>query len=414
MRLKPRASKYPGKMSENIVYGDISKHVLHNRDISTPAFILDLNCVWGTLQRLCMFREKFGFQILFAMKALGLIEAIRAMKPLINGIAVSSPFEAMLARSILDRHGSIHLTTPGLRMEDIKDIANMCDYIAFNSLTQMERFQSLLNDRTSCGIRVNPQRSFASDTRYDPCRPHSKLGIPLDSLVLLLQSNQHRLQGIHGMHIHSNCDSGNLSELLSTVRSIDKHLPGLLERIDWINLGGGYSFDEGVDNEKALAETIAFLKSKSSFNIFLEPGAYLVQKAGVIVASVLDVYGSEGKIIAILDTTVNHMPEVFEYQFEPDVMGHIDGEQYEYILAGCTCLAGDVFGEYAFNEPLKIGSRVIFPNAGAYTLVKAHMFNGVNLPSIYAYTLEGKLELKKQFGYEDFLSRCGGNNYVPI
>ena len=77
-----------------------------------------------------------------------------------------------------------------------------------------------------------------------------------------------------------------------------------------------------------------------------------------------------------------------------------------------TCLAGDVFGEYAFDEPLEIGSRVIFANVGAYTLVKAHMFNGVNLPSIYAYTTEGKLELKKRFTYEDFKSRCGDTNYA--
>ena len=45
------------------------------------------------------------------------------------------------------------------------------------------------------------------------------------------------------------------------------------------------------------------------------------------------------------------MPEVFEYSFEPDVAGHSDDAPHSYILAGASCLAGDVFGEYSFYEP---------------------------------------------------------------
>ena len=170
----------------------------------------------------------------------------------------------------------------------------------------------------------------------------------------------------------------------------------------------------GGGNLDAFHSTIQLLQSKYNLEVFIEPGASIVRKSGYIVSSVIDLFNSDGKSIAVLDTSVNHMPEVFEYQFEPDVVGHVDGGRHEYILAGCTCLAGDIFGEYAFNEPMEIGSRIVFSNAGAYTLVKAHMVYGVNLPSIYAYTQDGKLELKKEFGYEDFMSRCGGNKYVPI
>ena len=126
-----------------------------------------------------------------------------------------------------------------------------------------------------------------------------------------------------------------------------------------------------------------------------------------MVSTILDIVESGAKKVAILDTSVNHMPEVFEYQFEPDVIGHHGEGEFEYILAGCTCLSGDVFGEYRFDEHLEIGSQVIFSNVGAYTLVKAHMFNGVNLPTIYSLTESGELVMKKRFSYEDFASRCG-------
>ena len=110
-------------------------------------------------------------------------------------------------------------------------------------------------------------------------------------------------------------------------------------------------------------------------------------------------------VVAVLDTTVNHMPEVFEYGYEPDVEGHSACGRFTYILAGCTCLAGDVFGEYAFHTPLDIGSRVVFTEMGAYTTVKAHMFNGVNLPSVYALRDDGLLELRRAYEYQDFADR---------
>ena len=154
-------------------------------------------------------------------------------------------------------------------------------------------------------------------------------------------------------------------------------------------------------------EAVSFLREKYDVDVFFEPGKAIVGDAGYIVSAVIDIFESDGQTIAILDTSVNHMPEVFEYQYRPDVTQDSEEGAYIYTLAGCTCLAGDLFGDYKFKEPLEIGSRIVFEGMGAYTLVKANMFNGVNLPSIYALTTEGKLELKKQFGYEDFKSRCG-------
>src|SRR5207249_1862693 len=122
-------------------------------------------------------------------------------------------------------------------------------------------------------------------------------------------------------------------------------------------------------------------------------GAAFVRSAGILVSTVLDLFPSGRKHMAILDTTVNHLPEVFEYQFEPDVIGDTPSGRFAYTLAGCSCLAGDVFGDYAFTEPLRIGTKIVFANVGAYSVVKAHMFNGISLPSLYTLGETGGLEL---------------------
>ena len=68
---------------------------------------------------------------------------------------------------------------------------------------------------------------------------------------------------------------------------------------------------------------------------------------------------------------------------------------------------GDKFGEYCFKTPINIGDRVVFGNVGAYSLVKAHMFNGINLPDVWCQMGDGRLELVKRYTYEDFLDKQG-------
>ena len=149
------------------------------------------------------------------------------------------------------------------------------------------------------------------------------------------------------------------------------------------------------------------MREDFELDVFMEPGAGVVRRAGTIEASVQDIFESEDATIAILDTSVNHMAEVFEFQYEPDVLGHIDGGVHTYILTGCTCLAGDLFGEYSFDTPLEIGSRLRFLNMGAYTISKAHRFNGVGLPSIYLRQTDDTFRLIREDKFDDFAKFSG-------
>ena len=378
----------------------------------TPALVYQESEIQEALRSLNEHSADVGCKVLFTLKPFVFVDALRLMVRQIDGFSVSSLFEARLAREVVGYEGIVQITTPGLRDEEITSIAEVCDYISFNSLPQWLRLRASVGG-TKLGLRINPQLSVVKDSRYNPCGRHSKLGVPLDRLTTILKGDPTYPSEISGLHIHTNCDSSDFTQLLRTVEHIDASLGDFLSRLSWINLGGGYIFDEAKSLEP-FYEAVDLLRSKYGLEVFIEPGASIVRKAGYLVSTVLDLFTSDGKEIAILDTTVNHMPEVFEYQYRPEVIGHVDGAAYEYILAGCSCLAGDLFGEYAFAEPLEVGSRVVFSDAGAYTLVKAHMFNGINLPPIYALKENGDLEMKKRFTYEDFASRCGVDTNVFV
>ena len=351
----------------------------------TPSFVCHVDELQRTASRIRTASCEAGCTLLYSVKANALPGVLAALAPFVDGYGVSSLSEACAARRALGDEGRLHLCAVAVPPREVEELADTCDYVTFNSLNQLEQWGPVFAGRASIGLRVNPGHSFLDDHRYDPCRRHSKLGVSLDDLAA---AGDRIAPLIDGLHIHSNCDSTNLGELLETVRVLDSRIGSVLSQVEWVNLGGGYLFGEGA-KVAPLAKATSLIRDRQGAEVIIEPGAAFVRDSGYVVSEVLDLFTSDGKEVAVLDTTVNHMPEVFEYQFRPEVLGHSDEGAYEYVLAGMSCLAGDVFGEYRFDEPLRVGSRVVFTDAGAYTIVKANTFNGIPLPTVYELRDDG-------------------------
>ncbi len=370
----------------------------------TPAFVYDESAIIERLAALSEVKKNSGCQILYSIKAAPMTSLLETIANHVDGFSTSSLFECQIAREILGDRGTIHLTTPGLREDEFGSIVKYADYISFNSLSQWQYYQGQLqkdvrgdeNRKLNCGLRINPELSFVKDERYDPCRKYSKLGVPISKLEKIKH-----LENIQGLHLHNNCESNHYMELKKTVDHVCLLLGATLGGMQWINLGGGYFIDDEKQQHE-LEQIIQGLKDTYALDVFIEPGKGIVGSAGSLVSSVIDVFVSGSKKVAILDTTVNHLPEVFEYQYKPEIVQENSGGNYEYRLAGCSCLSGDIFGDYRFEQALNIGSRVIFQNVGAYMFVKANTFNGVNLPTVNILKSDEALVLQKEFSYANF------------
>ena len=375
--------------------------------IATPAFVYEDAFILSRCQHLQKVADEAKCKLLYSVKALTLPWVLELIAPYVQGFAASSLFEAITVQNVLKGRGTVHLTTPGLRPNEVGEISNNCDYLSFNSVSQWLRHKDEVAKNLNIGLRVNPEISFLDDPRYDPCRAYSKLGISTSDLKKALGQSSPASHGISGLLFHNNCNSPDLQEVLVSVQKLEGEIGHVLAGLRWINLGGGYLFDKDCTNLDAFYEAVASLQTKFGLEVYIEPGSAFVRDAGFLVSTVLDLIESEDKSIAILDTTVNHLPESFEYEWRPDVLLDVEGGRYPYIIAGSTCLAGDVFGEYAFAEPLEIGSTVVMYGVGAYNLVKAHTFNGLPLPSIYSRGDNGEVTLMKEFTLEEQSSRWG-------
>ena len=362
---------------------------------SSPAFVLDETGIIRTLKNLDALRRQCGCKVLYSIKSLPFSPVMEMAKPWVDGFSVSSLFEARLADEVLAGQGGIHLTTPGIRPDELDELSLLCSHISFNSLTQHQRFSATTKAQASIGLRLNPKLSFLHDDRFDPCRQHSKLGVDIDELVRSTCLDQ-----IQGLHVHNVFSATDFTPLIKTVEKLQAHLGERLTQLKWLNLGGGYLFDQ-IEDHSPFIDLVNKLNNDFSLEVYIEPGKAVVGQAGHLMATVLDSFVSDGKAIAVLDTSVNHNPEVFEYQRQPELHEHDPNGQYAAVLAGCTCLAGDVFGEYRFKEPLAVGDRVIFKNVGAYSLIKANRFNGYNLPDIYVSN-SGGIKKLKHYTYQDY------------
>lgn len=370
--------------------------------ILTPAFVYDEAALRRALSWLAPLRAERGFKLLFSIKALPFVDILECLRPLLDGFSVSSLFEARLAREVLGDKGVIHITTPGLRADEFSEITRRCDHVSFNSLAQWQRCRDRARPAGGRrGLRINPGVSHLGDPRYDPCRPHSKLGAALGVVRSALDAGGADLAGLSGVHFHTMHAARDLSPLHATLARVEEVLGAWLWRLEWINLGGGYY----VDRPEAVEEfacIVGSLQRRYGLEVLFEPGKAVVGEAACLIASVVDVFPSEGRQVAVLDTTVAHLPQVFEYQTSPALREAVRGGRYRYLIAGSSCLAGDLFGDYEFSEPLGVGDRLTFDGIGAYSLVKASRFNGINLPAIYAKESTGRIVLKKRYDYLDY------------
>jgi len=181
-----------------------------------------------------------------------------------------------------------------------------------------------------------------------------------------------------------------------------------LEGMEWLNLGGGHHISRPGYQVEGLVALIGDIQDRYGLQVYLEPGEAIALDAGVLVTEVLDVTGTDPRV-AILDTSATcHMPDVLEVPYRPDLLGAGEaGEMtYSYRLAGRSCLAGDVIGDYSFARPLALGDRLVFEDMAIYTMVKTTTFNGVPLPAIALWGSEtDELRMVREFGYVDFRDR---------
>ena len=370
----------------------------------SPCFVVLIDDLRRNLHILHSVKERTACKILLALKGFSDFRTFPIMRDVLDGTCASSVNEARLGRE--EFGGEVKAFAPAFQQSDMDSLLLYSDHIVFNSFAQLGRYrEQILNAPRliDIGLRVNPEHSEGAVDIYNPCAPFSRLGIPIS------EWDGDNLEGVSGLHFHTLCEQGS-DALEGTVRAFESKFKKWIPQMKWVNFGGGHHITRPGYDLDLLVELILDFKRRYQVEVYLEPGEAVALNAGIFVTHVVDLVKNQ-KEIAILDTSAScHLPDVLEMPYRPEIFGagRPNEKRYTYLLGGQTCLAGDVIGEYSFDEPLKPGSPIIFKDMAHYTMVKTTTFNGINLPSIAHYDSKlNTFQTLKSFGYEDFKNRLG-------
>lgn len=373
--------------------------------LPSPCFVVDEVAIEENCRLLAEVQRASGAKILAALKAFSMWSLGPLVGRYLSGICASGLHEARLGREAYG--GEVHTFCAAFAEHELREVLKLSNHVVFNSHAQWARFGALAREAQAArpalrfGLRVNPEQREGAVPLYDPCAPCSRLGIPR------AEFRGEALEGISGLHFHTLCEQ-DFPPLERTVAAFEQKFGEFIPRMEWINFGGGHHITRFDYQLEPLIALLQAFRARHGVALYLEPGEAVAYHAGVLVAEVLDL-PVNAMPLAILDTSATcHMPDVIEMPYRPNILdaGEPGSLPQTYRLGGQTCLAGDVIGDYAFAEPLRVGQRLVFEDMAYYTMVKTTTFNGINLPSIAIWNSQtDALRVVRRFGYEDFKAR---------
>ena len=370
--------------------------------IETPVYLLDETLIEQNMKILRYVKDRTGCKVFHALKAYASFATFPMMSRYLDGVCASGLNEARLGYEEFKKE--VHTFSAAYRENEIKVILKYSDSIIFNSFYQLQKYgKAARKDGVEIGLRVNPGHSEVETAMYNPCAPYSRLGI----VHSIFKEEFPKHAGfVDGLHFHAMCQQ-NADVLERILKSFEKLYGKYIKGLKWVNFGGGHHITRDDYDIELLIKLINAFKKKYGVQVYLEPGEASVYNAGVLISSVLDIVKNKAEI-AIMDTSAEaHMPDALLMPYRPHILGAGEkGEKkYRYRLAGPSCLAGDVIGDYSFDRPLKRGDKLIFTDMALYSIVKNTTFNGINLPDIALIRAGGRIELVRKFGYKDYRDR---------
>lgn len=372
--------------------------------VPSPCFVIEEELLRKNLSLIKSVTDRTGVEIILAFKAFAMWKSFPIFREYIQHSTASSVSEAQLA---FEEMGNLaHTYAPVYTDEDFPTFIKYSSHITFNSLSQFERFYPQVKSSgkdIKCGLRVNPEFSVVDTDLYNPSSPGSRLGVTINKLGDKLPD------GITGLHMHNLCEN-NSYDLEKTLEVLEAKFEKFFGSIGWLNLGGGHLMThKDYDIEHLVQLLNSFRKRYPHLEIIMEPGSAFVWETGVLVATVADLVENSDVKTAMLNVSFAcHMPDTLEMPYKPHIRGAyqepVEGKP-TYRMGGNSCLSGDFMGDWSFDNPLKIGDRIIFEDMIHYTTVKTTVFNGVSHPSMGLWTSEGEFKLYSKFGYDDYKSR---------
>lgn len=360
--------------------------------IATPYYLIDETLLQRNLEIIQTVSIASHAKSLLALKCFATWGVFPLMHNYLDGTTSSSLFEARLGHETFGKE--THAYSVAFSPTEVKKVKHFADKIIFNSISQLEAYQPLVSN-LKLGLRINPGISYSHYDLADPARRYSRLGVQAVAAI------ERVIPLISGLMFHFNCENDNVEQFATALEQISTRYATILKHMEWVSLGGGLAFTQDGYPIERFIQLLRTFAEQFTVQVYLEPGEAAITNCAELVTTVLDVVQNEIDIVIVDASIEAHTLDHLIYHTQPKLTVPPVGTQ-RIMLAGRSCLAGDVFGEYNLAHTPAIGSEIRIADAAGYTMVKKNWFNGLAMPAIVVRRLDGRIEKIRAFKYRDF------------
>jgi diaminopimelate decarboxylase len=359
----------------------------------TPLYVYDFDAIQ---QRLGTLRSLLGpkIKLFYAVKANSNLHLLACLKPLIDGLDISSGGEIKQALLADYRGADLSFAGPGKTAGEIESaLDNDCGSLSIEStddLSRIIRTCQKAGKKANISLRINPQtpvREFAVKMGGMP----SPFGIDeedaADSIDVINKNGEYL--NFLGFHIYAGTQcldidglTQNIANVLALVERISRHKGITPSRL---NFGGGLGIPYfSSDGDFDLKEFARFLNSAVSqfdarmprpVDYIIELGRYIVGPFGYYLARILAVKESRGRKFVILNGGMHHnLPpsgnfgQIISKNYDIENITKPDAPREKVDIVGCLCTTLDRLATGIEIGSPEVGDVLAIKNSGAYGL----------------------------------------------
>jgi len=348
---------------------------------ASAAYVYDTDSVRGACERL-RFMTNID-RVFYAMKANSHPEILRTVEATGINFECVSPGEIDHVLNLfpdLDRRRI--LFTPNFApCEEYEYAMEMGVWITLDNLHPLTEWGEMFRG-SEIFLRLDTGQGRGHHEHVRTAGIHSKFGIPifeLDEVRTLALEHGVRIVGLHAHTGSGILQPDNWQDVATRLIEVAGQFPD----VRMLDLGGGLGVPEkpGQDvlDMAALNASLAELKSAHpKYELWIEPGRYVVAQSGVLLASVTQIKGKGDVQYVGVSTGMNSLirPALYGAYHEISNLTRL-GETSEQVvnIVGPICETGDKLGTDRLLPACREGDILLIANAGAYGFVMSSNYN---------------------------------------
>lgn len=383
------------------------------RQYGTPVYVYHAEKIKEQYKKLTSAFSVLDTRFFFACKALTNINILKYVHSLGCGIDCSSINEVKLALHAGVPPQQVLYTSNGIAFEEIEEAVGYGVHVNIDSLSNLEKFGKKYGGSYPVGVRLRPNILAGGNLKISTGHERSKFGVPIELVddVRTIAAN-YDLR-ITALHIHTGSDMKDADVFVHGVKVLSELVP-YFPHLNVIDLGGGFKVPyEPEDEETDVAGIAAKLKkyldthlfeSGKTFQLWFEPGKYLVSECGYLVTEVNVVKNNGSQIFAGINTGLNHLIRPMMYDAYHHIVNLTNSGANEkvYNITGYICET-DNFANDRLLPEVREGDLLAICNAGAYGFEMSSNYNARLRPAEVIVKDGEAILIRKREEFEDLL-----------